>query len=232
MVDQTEGKRLAGISAAQMVQPGMVVGLGFGSTAIHALRHIGERLRSGDLQDVLGVPTADSVARNAMEVGIPLTTLEAHPFIDLTIDGADEVDPELNLIKGGGGALLREKIVAQASERLLIVVDPSKLSAQLGTHFRLPVEVLPFGWGSQARYLESLSAEVELRKDKNGVTFISDNGNYILDCDFGKIDDAKSLAAQLENRAGIVEHGLFIGLADEVFVGRSEGVESLRRVAR
>jgi ribose 5-phosphate isomerase A len=219
-------KRAAAESAVEQIRSGMVLGLGFGSTAIHALRAIGTRIQSGELEEVLGIPTAESIAHAATKAGIPLTTLEAHPQIDLTIDGADEVDPDLNLIKGGGGALLREKIVAQASRRLVIVVDDSKLSDCLGSLYRLPVEVIPFGWGSQARFLEELGAKVGVREGSNGSPYLTDGGNYILDCDFGEIENPQNLARLLENRAGIVEHGLFIGLAHEVIVGTKEGVRS------
>ena len=223
---QDELKRLAGEMATQQVRSGMVVGLGFGSTAIHALRAIGAKIQSGELQDVYGIPTADSIARDASSAGIPLTTLEDNPEIDITIDGADEVDPHLNLIKGGGGALLREKIVAQASARLIIVIDESKMSNQLGTLFRLPVEVIAFGWGSQIRFLEELGARVGRRENAKGTPFLTDSGNYILDCDFGAIGDPSKLGRELESRAGIVEHGLFLNLADEVIVGGSDGIRT------
>jgi ribose 5-phosphate isomerase A len=219
-------KRAAAESAVDQVKSGMVLGLGFGSTAIHALRAIGAKIRSGELEGVLGIPTAESIAYAATQASIPLTTLEDHPKIDLTIDGADEVDPDLNLIKGGGGALLREKIVAQASRRLVIVVDDSKMSDCLGSLFRLPVEVTPFGWSSQAEFLEGLGAKVEIREGSSGSPYLTDSGNYILDCDFGEIGNPKNLARLLESRAGIVEHGLFVGLAHEVIVGTKDGVVS------
>lgn len=221
-----EFKRMAGESAVQDVQSGMVVGLGFGSTAIHALHAIGAKIQAGELSDVIGIPTAESIARAALAAGIPLSTLEEHPDIDITIDGADEVDPSLNLIKGGGGALLREKIVAQASKRLVIVVDESKLSACLGTRFRLPVEVITFGWGSQVRFLEKLGAKVAQRRGKDGVPFLTDSGNYIFDCDFGEIVDPAGLASVLQDRAGIVEHGLFLEMADKVIVGGTDGIRT------
>jgi ribose 5-phosphate isomerase A len=230
--EQDDLKQLAGETAALQVESGMVVGLGFGSTAIHALRAIGAKIRSGELQDVLGIPTADSIARDAEEAGIPLTTLEDHPAIDLTIDGADEIDPQLNLIKGGGGALLREKIVAQASSRLIIVVDETKMSDRLGSLYRLPIEIIPFGWGSQVRYLEELGAKVHRRQHSDGSPYLTDGGNYILDSDFGEIDDPEKLASILNRRAGVVEHGLFLGLADEVIVAGSEGVRSHLRKDR
>ncbi len=227
--DQDKLKQLAGETAARQVESGMVIGLGYGSTAIHALRTIGEKLRSGELEEILGVPTAKLVARDATAAGIPLTTLEEYPTINLTIDGADEVDLELNLIKGGGGALMREKIVAQASERLIIVVDDSKVSEALGMNAKLPVEVLPFGWGTQAQFLEGLGAAVQLRRNQDQSPYLTDNSNYILDCDFGRIKDIQDLGEKLDQRAGIVEHGLFIGLADEVIIGHVEGVQTFRR---
>jgi ribose 5-phosphate isomerase A len=151
--------------------------------------------------------------------------------LDVTIDGADEVDPELNLIKGGGGALLREKIVAQASRRVIIVVDQTKPSPKLGTHWPVPVEVMPFAWRSQARFLESLGAVMTVRRDERGRQFETDSGNMILDCRFGPIGDAPRLAAALSARAGIVEHGLFIGLADDLIVASAEGVEHRTRLS-
>jgi len=154
--------------------------------------------------------------------------LNEYPSIDLTIDGADEVDDEMNLIKGGGGALLREKIVAQASEREIIVVDETKLSPTLGTQWAVPVEVAPFGWRSQAAYLESLGAELTPRREEDGTLFRTDQGNLILDCDFGPIEDPASLAAQFNQRAGIMEHGLFLGLATDVIVAGAEGIRHLR----
>ena len=149
--------------------------------------------------------------------------------IDLTIDGADEVDPAFNLIKGGGGALLREKIVAQASRREIIVIDEGKLSPRLGTKRALPVEVLPYGWQSQARFLEKLNAQVRVRRAADGSEMRTDQDNLILDCQFGPIADAEALARLLGDRAGIVEHGLFIGLADEIIVAGTDGIRHLRR---
>lgn len=215
--------------AAGMVESGMVVGLGFGSTAVYAVRRIAARLAAGELTGLLGVPTARSVEAEASALGIPLTTLEDHSQIDLTIDGADEVDPQLGLIKGGGGALLREKIVAQASRRQIIVVDESKLSERLGTRAALPVEVIPFGWGAQARFLERLGSEVARRSLPDGSPFTTDQGNWILDCRFGPMEDPGALAALLQDRAGIVEHGLFLGLATEVIVAGSDGLRRLTR---
>ena len=231
-MEQEQLKRDAALAAVDQVQSGMVVGLGFGSTAIHALRAIGDSIREGTLKDVTGIPTAESIAVAARDAGIPLTTLEESPVINITIDGADEVDPDINLIKGGGGALLREKIVAQASQRVVIVVDESKLSDRLGTNFKLPVEVLPFGWETQKNYLERIGAKVFLRMNTDSQPFTTDARNFILDCDFGPIEDLNALAAQIESRAGIVEHGLFLGLASEVIVGAQSGIRTLTRQER
>jgi ribose 5-phosphate isomerase A len=228
-MEQDQLKRGAALAAVDQVQSGMVVGLGFGSTAIHALRAIGDSIRDGTLKNVVGIPTAESIAVAARDAGIPLATLEQSPVIDITIDGADEVDPDINLIKGGGGALLREKIVAQASRRVVIVVDESKLSDCLGSNFKLPVEVIPFGWDTQKSFLERIGAEVFLRMNADGQPYTTDARNYILDCDFGPIDDLKALAAQIESRAGIVEHGLFLGLASEVIIGTQSGIRTLTR---
>jgi ribose 5-phosphate isomerase A len=228
-VDIAALKRWAAERAVDFVTSGMVVGLGHGSTTIFALRRMAELLHQGRLRDVLGIPTSTHVERDARELGIPLTTLSEHPVIDLTIDGADEVDDDLNLIKGGGGALLREKIVAQASRREIIVVDQTKLSPTLGIQWPLPVEVVPFGWRSQAGYLESLGAEVALRHREDGSPFKTDQGNLILDCDFGAISNPEQLAARLQERAGVVEHGLFLGLASDVIVGADEGIRHLRK---
>lgn len=224
---QAKYKRQAAEAAVNLVQPGMVVGLGFGSTAGYALRRLAERHKAGELEGLLGVPTARLVEKRASELGIPLTSLEQHPQLDLTIDGADEVDPDLNLIKGGGGALLREKIVAEASRRVVIVVDDSKLSPRLGTRFGLPVEVLPFGWSVAARYLESLGARPQLRAS-DGQPFVTDQGNWILDAAFGPIHDLQGLAAQLDRQTAVIGHGLFLGLATQVIVAGEDGIRQLR----
>ena len=222
-------KQKAGWYAVDFVESGMVLGLGHGSTAVFAVRCIAQLLREGRLRDVLGVPCSRQVEAEAQELGIPLTTLDQHPTVDLTIDGADEVDPNLNLIKGGGGALLREKIVAQASRREIIVVDESKLSPALGTRWPVPVEVTPFGWRPQSAYLESLGAQATLRVENDGTPFRTDQGNMILDCHFGPISDPAQLAARMNQRAGIVEHGLFLGLATDVIVASAERVRHLKR---
>jgi len=207
----------------------MVVGVGHGSTAILAVRRIAQLLHDGQLVDILGVPCSLEVEEEARRLGIPLTTLEEHPVVDLTIDGADEVDPKLDLIKGGGGALLREKIVAQASQREMIVVDESKLSPALGTRWALPVEVAPFGWRSQQAYIQSLGASVVLRESSDGAPFRTDQGNLLLDCSFGPISEPIRLATKLSQRAGVVEHGLFLGLATDVIVATDQAIRHLKR---
>jgi ribose 5-phosphate isomerase A len=221
-------KRQAAERAVEFVEPGMVVGLGHGSTALLAVRAIAERLRRGDLRDIVGVPCSKFIESEAERLGIPLTALDDRPVVDLTIDGADEVDPELNLIKGGGGALLREKIVAQASRREVIVVDESKLSPKLGTRWALPVEVAPFGWRPELDHLASLGARVELRTAEDGAPFETDQGNYILDAGFGPIEDPAGLAARLDARAGILGHGLFLGLATDLVIAGPGGVRHLQ----
>lgn len=218
-------KQQAAKYAVNFIQSGMVVGLGSGSTSVFAIRELGERLRRGELRDIVGLPSSEVVRVEANRAGVPLASLEHPPLIDLTIDGADEVDPDLNLIKGGGGALTREKIVAQASKREIIIVDESKLSPQLGTRWPVPVEVLPFAWGLQQRYLQGLGARVELRRQASGSEYLTDQGNFILDCHFGPITDISSLTKRLADRAGIVEHGLFIGMTDDLVVAGHSGVE-------
>ena len=206
----------------------MIVGLGHGTTAAKAIQRIAALLRSGELADLRCVPCSRKVEALANELAIPLTTLEAHPVLDLTIDGADEVAPDLTLIKGHGGALLREKIVAQASSREIIIVDDTKLSPALGTRAAVPVEVIPFGWRTQASYLAELGAQWILRM-AGDQPFFSDEGNYILDCRFARIASPAGLALQLQARTGIVAHGLFLGLAHEVIAAGPRGVRELRR---
>ena len=229
VTDREKWKRDAAWRAAELVTPGMVVGLGHGTTARHALERIAEFLRTGGLEGLRGVPCSIQVEAKARKLGIPLTTLDEHPKLDLTIDGADEVDPELNVIKGGGGALLREKIVAQASRREVIVVDEGKLSPALGTRCPVPVEVLPFGWKTHLRFLEKLGAEVVLRFASAGEPFRTDQGNFVVDCRFGPIADPHALARELDGRAGIVAHGLFLDLATDLFVAGPVGVRHMER---
>lgn len=225
--EQDHFKQEAAEFAVTYVKSGMIVGLGTGSTAIFATRHIAELLHRGELRDIRAFATSKAVWEEAVRLGIPMLTDDMPLEIDLTIDGADEVDPKLNLIKGGGGALLREKIVAEASHREIIVVDESKLSPQLGTHWALPVEVLPYGWQSQARYLAFLGAIVSLRRAHDGSEVRTDQDNLILDCNFGPIADLQGLAENLSARAGVIEHGLFLNLTRDVIVAGSKGMRHL-----
>ena len=227
--DLLQYKQQAAEQAVTFVESGMVLGLGHGSTTIFAIRLIATLLKAGTLKDILGIPCSSQVEAEARQLGIPLTTLDKHPVIDVTIDGADEVDPNLNLIKGAGGALLREKIVAQASRREIIVCDASKLVPVLGTRKALPVEVAPFGWQTQAAYVAALGARVDVRANAEGTFFKTDQGNLILDCAFGPIADPASLADCLRARAGIVEHGLFLGISTDVICADAEGIRHLRR---
>ena len=208
-------KRLAAESAVTQVADGMVVGLGTGSTAEFVLQALAARIREG--LRITGVPTSERTAARARELGIPLAVDVA---TDIAIDGADEVDPQLNLIKGRGGALLREKIVAQSSSRFIVVVDESKLVARLGVGL-LPIEVVQFGWQATARRILQIGGKPQ-RRD-----LVTDNSNYILDCAFGLIETPESLASELDRITGVVEHGLFIGITTEVHVGRPSGVLQL-----
>lgn len=213
-------KRNAAAVAVEYVQNNMRLGLGTGSTTEFALRFLSERVKQG--LRVTGVPSSIATAKLARRLKIPLVADEgAFKKIDLTIDGADEVDAQLNLIKGGGGALTREKIIASRSDRVIIIVDEKKRVAQLGK-FPLPVEVLPFGWESTAALLRALGARVALR-EKEAKAFRTDNGNFILDCTFRGIAEPARLAAQIKALTGVVEAGLFIGLADLVIVGKKDG---------
>lgn len=221
-------KQLAGERAVEFVQSGMTVGLGTGSTAIFATRKIGELLQRGELKDITAIATSRQTDEEARKLKIPMMDDSLPHPVDLTIDGADEVDPYFQLIKGGGGALLREKIVAQASARLVIVVDESKLVERLGK-FPLPIEVLNFAWRSQAQYIESLGAKVSVRKHSDGTTYLTDSGNLILDSSFGSIPDPRALALKLGGRAGIVEHGLFLGIATDLIVAGENGLRHLQR---
>jgi ribose 5-phosphate isomerase A len=224
-------KQQAAELAVECIESGTVVGLGHGSTASFALQRIAALLKTGELKDIIGVPCSLQVEEEARQLGIPLGTLDEHPVIDVTIDGADEVDSNLDLIKGGGGALLREKIVAQASLREIIVVDESKLSPALGTRWPVPVEVIPFGWRSQVSFLESLGARVSVRQTSDGRRFVTDQGNLILDCNFGPLPQPTQVAGELSQRTGIVEHGLFLGLTTDVIVAGKNRVRHLTRKA-
>ena len=222
--DVDELKKVAANWAAAQLRDGMVVGLGSRSTASFAVAEIGRLVKAG-LQ-IVCVPTSEKTAEQAQRLGIPLSSLGEHPEIDVTIDGADEVElGTLHLIKGGGGNLLREKIVAAASKRLVIVVDQSKLVQRL--HGQIPVEVDQFGWKSTGMRLAALGSEPVPRVGPNGSMFVTDGGNFIIDCLFGFIDSAVDLQARLDSTIGVVEHGLFIGLASQIVVGGPTGVRVL-----
>ncbi|MFM8365041.1 MAG: ribose 5-phosphate isomerase A, partial [Verrucomicrobiota bacterium] len=201
---------------------------GTGSTAIHAVREIARRHAAGELPGIKAFATSCQIASVAREAGIPLFDDSGPVSIDVTIDGADEVDPDLNLIKGGGGALFHEKIVAQATSRQIIVVDGEKMSPRLGTHHALPVEVVPYGCESQKCFLKELGGNPVLRLEAKGSPFVTDEGNWIYDCAFGPIPDAEELAAELRARTGIVEHGLFLGMTDDLLIGTPKGLRHLR----
>lgn len=219
-------KRNAAEASLRFVKPGMILGLGTGSTCRHVLEGIARMVREG--ADLRGVPTSLATAEAARLLGIPLTSLEEHPEVDVAIDGADEVDPRLDLIKGLGGALFREKIVAAAARLFVVVVDESKLVPRLGTKAPVPVEVHPFGWKSVARHLADLGASADLRQ-REGEHARTDNGNYILDARFSSLRSPAKLAADLQAIPGVVAHGLFLDLADVVLVGGAKGVRTLRR---
>jgi ribose 5-phosphate isomerase A len=226
---QDELKQKAAHRAVEFVDSGMVVGLGTGSTTEFAVRRIAERLKSGDLKNIVAIPTSIRTQKLAGELNIPLCGLDDQPDIDVTIDGADEVDPDLNLIKGGGGALLREKVVAQASRRNIIIVDQSKLSPRLGTHWALPIEVIPFAVKTEENFIKSLGASVTLRTEADGQPYKTDQNNFILDANLGEMADPNGIAARLNGRAGIVEHGLFLGLANDVIVAAEDKIRHLKR---
>jgi len=212
-------KQLAGECAANYIENHTVVGLGTGSTAYFAIVELARKVANG--LEVRCIPTSEKSAQLARERGIPLTSFAEVDHIDLTIDGADEVDPAFNLTKGGGGALLREKFVASASDTELIVVDEGKLKSWLG-QFPLPVEVVPFGWQLTLRRLQALGCKAVLRFDQN-TAFTTDNGNYVLDCSFGQIDDPPALERSIVATCGVVECGIFTNLADRIIIGKSDG---------
>jgi ribose 5-phosphate isomerase A len=225
-------KRAAAARAVEFVRPGMRVGLGTGSTARHFIELLADRVRAG--LDIIAVPTSEATRSDAERLGLPLTNLDETPELDLTVDGADEIAPDLSLIKGGGGALLREKIVACASARMIVVADESKWVPTLG-RYPLPVEVVPFGLTATRRAIERAAAAVgctgpaQLRRARDGHAFVTDSGHWILDAAFGRISDPKALADRLAATAGVVEHGLFVGLAQAAVLAGSNGVRVVER---
>jgi ribose 5-phosphate isomerase A len=226
-------KRAAAARAVEFVRPGMRLGLGTGSTAKYFVELIGERVREG--LDVVAVPTSEATLADARRCGITLTTLDDTPQLDLTVDGADEIAPDLSLIKGGGGALLREKIVAAASRRMIVIADESKYVGALG-RFPLPIEVVPFGVAAIQRSIEAAIKRVQkagslaIRQAKSGHPFVTDGGHWIIDARLDRIDDPAALAHALAAVPGVVEHGLFIGLADTAIIGGPAGVKIVEKV--
>jgi len=225
-VANDQEKEAAARASLRFVKDGQVVGLGTGSTAAYFIQLLGEQVKNG--LRIRGIPSSDRSREQAASLGIPLTTLDECQQIDLTVDGADEVDPQLRLIKGGGGALLREKIVASATKQLVIVADASKRVPVLGK-FPLPVEVIKFAQAVVVKKIEALGAEVSVRRVADGKPYLTDENNHILDCRFGQIADADGLARQLSDMPGVVEHGLFIGMASIVLFANGSEIVELRR---
>src|SRR3954470_11954154 len=224
--EQDRLKQAAADWSADQLHDGMIVGLGSGSTAAMAVAAIGKRVQDG--LRIIGIPTSEKTAEQAKQLGITLATLGDYQQIDVAVDGADEVElGTLNLIKGGGGNQLREKIVASVAKCFLVIVDQSKLVNRLGETFKVPVEVAQFGWQATARSLEKLSGHPDLRQAKTGGPFITDGGNYILDCAFGPMSSPADTAKDLDSVVGVLEHGLFIGMAKQVAIGAPEGVRLL-----
>lgn len=223
-----ELKQAAAAEAIKYVEDGMILGLGTGSTVYYFLNKLSEVIKEGKVKNIFGIPTSKETESLATELGIPLTGLNENPKINLTVDGADEVDENLNAIKGGGGALLREKIIAQASERLVLIVDESKLSKNIGEKFFVPVEVIPMALVVENNYLKSIGAETKIRLDKTGNYYITDEGNYIIDAKFESIPDPVKTGALLNSRAGIVEHGMFLDIVNEVIAATKKGIQKFR----
>lgn len=221
MDPRAAAKRDAAVRAVDAVQPGMVVGLGTGSTAAFAIEEIGRRIADGALRDIVGIPTSNASHHLALECGVPLTTLEQYPRVDVTIDGADEIDPSGRVLKGGGGALLREKIVATRSARWILVIDAGKLVPNLGARYPLPVEVVTFGWQGHLDALHALGAEPALRSSGEH-PFVTDEGHYLIDARFPNgIDDPEAVHRALRARPGVVDTGLFLGMKSEIVLGRT-----------
>ena len=218
-------KALAARASLRFVQDGQILGLGTGSTAAYAVRLLGEKVRDG--LRIKGIPTSARTRELAASLGIPLTTFDEFQQIDVTIDGADEIGPGLQLIKGGGGALLREKVVASASKKVVIIGDSSKQVTALG-RFPLPVEVVGFAQALVAKRIQALGAAVKLRQSGGGKPYVTDEGHWILDCSFGRIADPPALARELSDMPGVMEHGLFIGMASVALVGKGDEVIELR----
>ena len=224
-----EAKKRVALEAVKHVDDGFVVGLGSGSTTAYVIQELGRLMRQNGLR-ILGVPSSSQAMLLAVHSGVPLTTLDEYPVLDLAIDGADEVDKWLDMIKGGGGALTREKIAASAAKQVVIVADETKLVDKLGTSFQVPVEVLPFALATVSADIKKLGGKPLLREGKRKVgAVVTDNGNYIIDVDFGTIDNAEELNLRLKHIPGVIETGLFIGLADIVYLGKKDGIIKLEK---
>lgn len=229
-MDSAKLKQQAAEQAVDRLTGGMAVGLGTGSTSYFVVESIGRRLREGTLRGIVGIPTSERTAEQAKKLGIPLVTFESHPVLDAAIDGADEVAPDLSLVKGLGGALLREKIVAGSAKRFIVVVDETKLVEKLGTKAPLPVEVTPFGWEVLPARIRALGGEPALRKTEDGKPYVTDGKNYILDCRWPSgIDRPDRIQSELKRMVGVVETGLFIGMASEVIVAGAAGIRTLKK---
>ena len=229
MVWREEAKKRVALEAVKHIQDDFIVGLGSGSTAAYVIQQIGEKIRLESLR-ILGVPTSHQAMMLAVHCGVPLTTLNEYPQLDLAIDGADQIDRDLNLIKGGGGALTREKIVASAAKQFVIVADETKLVERLGTSHTVPIEVLPFALPTVIVKLRELKGKPVLREGGGKVgPLVTDNGNFVVVVDFGPVDDVKELDLQLKLISGVIETGLFVGMADVVYLGKPDGVEKLVR---
>jgi len=218
-------KKEAAVFAVNFVQPGMAVGLGTGSTAFFAIEEIARKINEGMLPDIICVPSSNQTKISALAKGIKVYGFDNVTRLDINIDGADEIDKDGNLIKGGGGALLREKIIAQNCIRNIVIIDESKISNQLGEKWHLPIEVLPYSWQLEAAFLESIGAKVNLRKNPENQPVVTDQDNFILDCNLGIISEPLQLARELDKRAGIIEHGLFINTTNDIVIGKPDGIE-------
>lgn len=230
-----DGKQQAARRALDLIESSMALGLGTGSTANHFVRELGYQVRAGKFKDLRCVATSESTARLATAEGLQVVSLEEQPTLDLTVDGADEVDPDWNLIKGGGGSLLREKIVAQASQQVAILIDESKRVARLGEHWALPIEVIPFGWKTHLARFEDLGGKPKLRLNPDGEPFVTDEGNFTVDVDFSSAGPGRGLATpetlhmELRRRAGVIETGLFLGMTSILIVGAATSATLERR---
>jgi ribose 5-phosphate isomerase A len=229
MSDQELLKARAAEYVLSFIHDNMVVGLGTGSTVKYFLHGLAAKIQTGEIKNIKGIPSSRQTEKIANELHIPLTSFDEHQILDITIDGADEVDLDLNLIKGGGGALLREKIMVQASKRLVIIIDKSKYSEKLGTLFFVPIEVLPYALPLELKFLQELGAKIKIRQLGDEDYYKTDQENYILDCHFGPIENPEKLDQKLNMRAGIMEHGLFLSVADDVIMATEQGIKHLVR---